>query len=441
MTTNKSDPAAVPVPVERPGGWRAVTETDPPVGDWVRGRWDIGREFDVQRGPAGWQFWGPNGLALVPPPDGWMPTQERWATSEAVNPLNGTVQIGLLVTEEEGDAEIATAEEDRDIIHKGDHLIVTRREPDGRVKVVLRKGPPMISVWPTFRVRKTGDTWRNPDRPGKPPESASIPVERGGPGVQDLAAEWARETPERIDPAEWVAGFDDWPAERRSGFVNGLSAAFLDCARALKERLDTATPHPAAVEQGVGTVEYRPGLPGVEQVKAHEERGGWWQAQRPKGLQMLRLAVRRWGEVEAVCASTSDATFGPQEPEYFSKSSLRPASPEGDPMPWPGEPTKREADRVEGVLALADEAERRIREVIEAARIEAALAQSDLTDDYWPGADVLPLCATVRALTREIDRLRAVIESAPHPGYCPADPPACGPCACWKATALKGGGL
>lgn len=100
-------------------------------------------------------------------------------------------------------------------------------------------------------------------------------------------------------------------------------------------------PQQTEAKQASNPFAYRRGLPSVEDVRAHAERGGWWQAQRPKGLQMLRLYIKKClvhgqGEIDMVCAAMMDTDFGAQEPENFGKSLLRPVSyPEGDPIPWP----------------------------------------------------------------------------------------------------------
>lgn len=138
-------------------------------------------------------------------------TARKWIKEAGVTPPKGKpgpkppaakdiVQIGLLRTEEEGPAEIATAEEDRDIIHKGDLLIVTKREDDGRCKVVLRKGPPMISVPPTLRVRKTGETYTAPE----PPARTLAPVLPEGVELPPLTV--------RVRPAVPRVDFEDPPA-------------------------------------------------------------------------------------------------------------------------------------------------------------------------------------------------------------------------------------
>ena len=78
---------------------------------------------------------------------------------------------------------------------------------------------------------------------------------------------------------------------------------------------------------------YKPGLPSVEEVREHEKRGGWWQAQRPKGLQMLHLSIRRYGGIDMIFAKTTQDEFGPMEADYYSKSGLRPCTPDGWPCP------------------------------------------------------------------------------------------------------------
>lgn len=59
--------------------------------------------------------------------------------------------------------------------------------------------------------------------------------------------------------------------------------------------------------------------------------------QRPKGLQMLHLSIRKYGPTDAIYMRTSSTTFGLQEPEFFGQSAFRPVSyPDGNPVPWPG---------------------------------------------------------------------------------------------------------
>ena len=77
MTAAAKPPAAQQTPAVAP--WRPVTESEPDIGAWVRGRWNVGREMDAQRGPDGWLYWSRNdGLVRIEQPDGWIPLAECW---------------------------------------------------------------------------------------------------------------------------------------------------------------------------------------------------------------------------------------------------------------------------------------------------------------------------------------------------------------------------
>lgn len=80
--------------------------------------------------------------------------------------------------------------------------------------------------------------------------------------------------------------------------------------------------------------EYRPGLPTVEQVRAHEARGGWWawriDKKRPPLHQRLMLH-------HGVLALDSDGCCWYEASDSDSIQRY-PILPDGTPCGWPGEP-------------------------------------------------------------------------------------------------------
>lgn len=83
-------------------------------------------------------------------------------------------------------------------------------------------------------------------------------------------------------------------------------------------------------------VEYRPGLPTVEQVQAHHARGGWWQFlyEGEEGPCMVRL---RWEDHDGDSSLIVGRHAGRIEFSRVSPpASCRPvAFPDGTPCPWP----------------------------------------------------------------------------------------------------------
>lgn len=98
-------------------------------------------------------------------------------------------------------------------------------------------------------------------------------------------------------------------------------------------------------------VPYRPGLPSVEQVRAHEVRGGWWQArlnQQPKRRNVRRIvniiATEGRGQWHRQYADGNDGNyFGTQvrrplddrdREADLSNYEFRPCTIDGDSVPW-----------------------------------------------------------------------------------------------------------
>lgn len=80
-------------------------------------------------------------------------------------------------------------------------------------------------------------------------------------------------------------------------------------------------------------VPYRPGLPSVDQVRAHEARGGWWQSRGQ--VTWSDGSITNELRVYQLQVSTLAEMFEDWEPEDHMRWSRRPCSPDGTPLPWP----------------------------------------------------------------------------------------------------------
>ncbi len=91
----------------------------------------------------------------------------------------------------------------------------------------------------------------------------------------------------------------------------------------------------AEVERLRAGVPYRPGLPSVEQVRAHEARGGWWMVRREN---FPHVALRRWvvrkGAIFDV--EVGDTEVGLEVATLISGALCRPctAAADGTPCEW-----------------------------------------------------------------------------------------------------------
>jgi hypothetical protein len=99
----------------------------------------------------------------------------------------------------------------------------------------------------------------------------------------------------------------------------------------------TAAYRTAAPESASETddVPYRPGPPTVEQVRAHEKRGGRWQVMDPEGKRpgeawLEMLCVNR--DVIILRGLTCVAAL--HRMEWSARSSFRPCMPDCTPFPW-----------------------------------------------------------------------------------------------------------
>lgn len=92
---------------------------------------------------------------------------------------------------------------------------------------------------------------------------------------------------------------------------------------------------------------YRPGLPSLAQVRAHEKRGGWWMVYIPEDDEEAALHLVRPGE-HAGNLCTNGVGWSPLPfVEWWEHPRVlwRPCSKDGTPCAWP---TPQEAQATEG---------------------------------------------------------------------------------------------
>lgn len=149
------------------------------------------------------------------------------------------------------------------------------------------------------------------------------------------------------------------------------------------------------------SVDYRPGLPTTEQVKAHEERGGWWMSRFTGPGDRFAPQVRRLflDEKRQIRASEDVSDAYGMAPALIAIE-RRPCSPDGDPMPWPGEPSEG-IDSLRKALSISDE---RVRE--QAGEIERLTAEVDYL--RWETASARHSLLRIRGLVA--DETAAAIE-------------------------------
>lgn len=80
-------------------------------------------------------------------------------------------------------------------------------------------------------------------------------------------------------------------------------------------------------------VEYRPGLPSAEQVRAHEARGGVWQVLVAEGWVVIHGLRAFAGGVAAF--SERKQAWLIEEPARWLNVKTRPCLADGTPCPWP----------------------------------------------------------------------------------------------------------
>jgi hypothetical protein len=118
--------------------------------------------------------------------------------------------------------------------------------------------------------------------------------------------------------------------------------------------------------------DYRSGLPPVEAVREHEKRGGWWMSRFTGPGDRIAPQVRRLflDEKRQIRASEDVSDAYGMAPALIAIE-RRPCSPDGDPMPWPGEPSEG-IDSLRKALSISDQ---RIREQAEEIERLTALAE------------------------------------------------------------------
>jgi len=132
------------------------------------------------------------------------------------------------------------------------------------------------------------------------------------------------------------------------------------------------------------SVEYRAGLPTVEQVESHEGADGvpglWmacgdWEAAPPT---FIRFEVKRDGTVAEAEPDGEGDWQTVRDWRPFPGMRYRPCAEDGTPCPWPGEPSEG-IDSLRRALSISDEKGRALAEEVERLRAGLALALEAVT--------------------------------------------------------------
>lgn len=120
---------------------------------------------------------------------------------------------------------------------------------------------------------------------------------------------------------------------RRASVIGGKEVCAWD---ALWDASDVLREAAAALARPVEDTNYHPGPPTVEQVRAHEKRGGRWQVMDPEGKRpgeaWLETLYVEDDDFVVVRGLTRDLALS--RTKWAARSLYRPCAPDGTSCPW-----------------------------------------------------------------------------------------------------------
>lgn len=185
-------------------------------------------------------------------------------------------------------------------------------------------------------------------------DKGATPAPWGHPSIQDgemlpdgsgYLGEWEEDTRGIVRPAGPDNGEEDVADCCRPGDA-ALIVAYRADALTLAdevERLQEELERKKALLRGIAflreqvdalDVPYRPGLPTIEQVRAHEARGGRWQILDPKGKYPSEAWAETLSALDQTVVLRAARDVALEMMPWSTRSLYRPCMPDCTPCPW-----------------------------------------------------------------------------------------------------------